>query len=608
MGKAAPVSNTSITALSPQIFVEIFQLLPLNQLAKVARLSRRFKVLSQQDAIYERHLGKLKMAGVLLVPKPDPLLNARDSLVARLCSLPEGQYLNLATGQAPSDLMTHSPIHDDAALNIPAASALASPSPVTSLPVTPSPTISIQEEEENQKIIAAYPDLKLSQLIIGSGGLKAALAQQKAKRKPSVANAPRISATSSNLIRIIPRDAFRQVYMELKPYYLDFECRQTESKVFKDFKDISKISAVLNKLQLLEKSGLLGTPNEDISFALQTAYEWFESTLLGHFEIAYDANNVYEMKRNAISAYYLNGGAAAVQLFISKNPVFFDESFNPSLIASKLPAVTGTSMGYALSDEFAKYMDHMLNNCKKQLEIVSHVFIPEMQAMTLFVNKVFEDSISEYLSSIIAAAKKREDLIVYLHTVASSIYTCFQFVDYLAQNNMNVSIDVEPVKDSIRDIFSAYFTSYIDDELKYLRKRYKSEIDKWDNRGAKSSKANAAAARESYLGDSKKAQEHKRYVMNTMKAIMFAPVALTSMVIEGVSGGKKPHQKSLLEDAEPITSDQFSPIRDNATYNLDDTSMNALLSLELVLNLMHTNKESLGRALVISSSLDISKL
>jgi recyclin-1 len=147
---------------------------------------------------------------------------------------------------------------------------------------------------------------------------------------------------------------------------------------------------------------------------------------------------------------------ALVSLFISKNPVFFDHSFNPALLSSKLPALVGPSMGYAFSDEFAKYMDHVLKNCQKQVEIVSQVFVPEIDAMTLFINKVFEDSISEYLSAILAAAKSREDLYVYLNTLASSIYASIQFVEIIGKNAFHVKINAEPIKDRIKDIFSPY--------------------------------------------------------------------------------------------------------------------------------------------------------
>jgi recyclin-1 len=98
----------------------------------------------------------------------------------------------------------------------------------------------------------------------------------------------------------------------------------------------------------------------------------------------------------------------------------------------------------------------MLQNCLIQIETVSKVFVPEVKAMTLFINKVFEDSISEYLTAILAASKSREDLYVYLNTLASSIYASIQFVEFVSKNVMNVEISTEVLKIGIKNIYSLY--------------------------------------------------------------------------------------------------------------------------------------------------------
>lgn len=162
--------------------------------------------------------------------------------------------------------------------------------------------------------------------------------------------------------------------------------------------------------------------------------------------------------------------------------VFFDHTFNPSLLDSKLPTLVGPSMGYALADEFAKYTDHMLTNCLIQAELVSRVFVPDVHAMTLFMDKVFEDSISEYLSALVAAAKAREGLSIYLHTLATSVYCLSQFISHIGNNPHNVFVDQESLKARINEIFLPYTKTYLELELKQLREKFKAETDKWDKR------------------------------------------------------------------------------------------------------------------------------
>jgi len=112
---------------------------------------------------------------------------------------------------------------------------------------------------------------------------------------------------------------------------------------------------------------------------------------------------------------------------------------------------------------------------------------------------------------------------------------------------------------------------------------------------------------------------HQRFVMDTMKAIMFAPMVLTrTLVFHGFSGQKQQAEpliqtselsdastQSPISDASPISP--LEPI-DAGKYKLDNDSMGSLISLELCLNLMHCNKECLGRALVITSAVDETRL
>jgi hypothetical protein len=114
------------------------------------------------------------------------------------------------------------------------------------------------------------------------------------------------------------------------------------------------------------------------------------------------------------------------------------------------------------------------------------------------------------------------------------------------------------------------------------------------------------------LNDKEKMQAHKRKVMDTMKRIMFAPMVLTKTLIQsGFQARKTSSDDPLLEPEEPLSpADQESPgfQLGTQTYCVDENSLGSLLSLELSLNLMHMNKEALGRALVITSAIDESQM
>ncbi|KAJ3190861.1 F-box protein: endocytic membrane traffic, recycling ReCYcling 1, partial [Dinochytrium kinnereticum] len=277
-----------------------------------------------------------------------------------------------------------------------------------------------------QRITAALPQMKRSNITIGFGGLQAAGKSASSTSVGSIGGKRQTDPYKASILRnlngVRPREAFKTLYSELSPYYFDFKGRQKDSKVFRDHKDLVMVASLLRRLRLFSQAKFI-LDMEEVNFSLETTIEWFESMILGQFERAYDAKNVAEMRRNAQACFHLNGGAACINLFISKNPIFYDQTFNPSLIPNlgvSLPkdasaAKTATpsqpllqAVGYDLADEFAKFMDHLLTSCKEQAGVVAKVFEPEMDAMTAFVNKVFEDSIAEYLTAVLATAKERE--------------------------------------------------------------------------------------------------------------------------------------------------------------------------------------------------------
>ncbi|KAJ3039975.1 F-box protein: endocytic membrane traffic, recycling ReCYcling 1 [Rhizophlyctis rosea] len=593
----------NILSLPPDLVIRVFNFLPVPNLTTVACVSRRFKVLVYNDDLYE---PKLKALGVEGANGGSSTLDAADeaNIVARLKQLPGGHLLPgstkyVGTGSLWGEVAEESgqgldgsetKVVDGSDVKVDEEVAVASTTS-TSPPGTPAGEPSTPSGEKS--ISAALPGHKKSSITVGAGGLKQAGKAQ----APAIIGAGKVTSLRSARGA---RDLFRQVYTELLPYYLDFKTRQKDSKLFKDFKDVTEIATVLRRLRLFQRANFVSN-TEDIDFALETTIEWFESMILGQFERAYDTQNIKEMQRNATAAYQLNGGAACVQVFISKNPIFFDETFNPSLVASKLPTAGGPAVGYALADDFAKYSDHMLNNCRKQARIVAQVFVPELDAMTLFVNKVFEDSISEYLSAVLAAARGKEGLGIYVHTLATAVHCCTQFLEFIAHNDAGVVVTVERVRSSVANIFKPYTENYIKEELEHMRKKFDTELEKWAKRkGTPNTKKGAA-----YLADQEKAQAHKRRVMSAMKTVMFAPIALTK-TLTGNNKVKPSHKQSLLDDAEPVLAEAEKV--DAVTYHLDDDTLNSLISLELCLHLMHTNKEALGRALVITSAVEPAKL
>jgi recyclin-1 len=464
--EASNLTPKSLITLPPDLIIKILQYLPVTDLPSVALASRRLKVLSAADDVY---IPKLKALAIYASFNQESSENA-DVLNSKLKQLPGGHLFTASAryfeqgslwGPTMNSIPSKEALDKVVELAITDHNVLSEPPIVNEAPIV------------ETKISSILPNPKI---IIGAGGLKG-LKKKSIENKLTVGR----SRNPSNNIQTqkSAKELFKDIYIKLYAYFKDFRVdKRGDAKVFQDHQNIIEIGAILSKLRLFGKAKFI-PKCDDLNFALETAIEFFESTILGDFEKAYDKNDIVEMRNNALASFELNGGLNAVNVFIAKNPIFFDHTFNPSLVASKLPTVGGPAVGYALADEFASFMDHMLNNCKRQAELVSQVFVPNVDALTNFVNRVFEDSISEYLSAVLLAAKGREGLGIYLHTLATSVYCCTQFLDYIANNPYNVKVNITKLRSSIQSIFAAHTDDYMAKELKHLENRIDKELKKF---------------------------------------------------------------------------------------------------------------------------------
>ncbi|KAJ3384804.1 F-box protein: endocytic membrane traffic, recycling ReCYcling 1 [Entophlyctis sp. JEL0112] len=544
--KAATPSPTSLGQLPPDLLTRILAWLPLCALGRTAQTSRRFKILCYSDPIY---IPKLRALGVtFLDPAADDIGAAQDQkgqldlskLAQKLKQLPGGSLLNtnakyLETGSlfdsdtvaaggsnnsvsdGPRSVVPNISLdgvpHDVASQSTPSTttSSASTSGPVMTdveadafpcdAPIQVDSTAETAKSPDTQKISATLPQMKKSNIVVGAGGIKSHSPLGKTNSSMSIGTRSKSPSVSrggggtaiantqffTNINGLRPRDAFKHIITVLAPYYLDFRNHAKDSKVFRDYKDMVAVAQLLNLIVRLSKTGLI-SDCDDVNLALETTVEWYESMLLGQFERAYDAKHVAEMKRNAVACMELNGGKNCVLLFCAKNPIFFDATFNPSLVASKLPnAITSSAeaRGYALADDFARFMDHTLTSCTTQAILVSQVFPPSMDAMTTFVSKVFDDSISEYLVAVLRAARDGEGVAIYLHTLATAVHCCSQFLDLVSAVDVagaRVVVRTRPVKDAMARLFASDWNSYANVEMEHLGRVIDNELRKWNTR------------------------------------------------------------------------------------------------------------------------------
>ncbi|KAJ3128277.1 F-box protein: endocytic membrane traffic, recycling ReCYcling 1 [Nowakowskiella sp. JEL0407] len=626
--KSTPQPPKTISSLPPDLIVKCFSYLNVTDLPAVACASRRFKILVYNDGVYE---PKLRYLGVLELTPEDAQSDSENGrginkLSTRLRQLPGGHMLPGSLKYLETGTLWDTDGDEDSKESVEKSGGVS-----------------------NQVISSSLPGTKIT---IGAGGLKGlqlsrnkktiAVVGGMKKSESSVSSLSSLLAKSGRNSGRVGREMFKQIYTTLYPYYVDFRKSQQNSRIFQDFKDVVEVATILRRLRLFSQAKFLEDTDE-ANFSLESTIEWFESTILGNFERAYDSQQIPEMRKNAIASFQLNGGSACVLLFISKNPIFFDHTYNPSLISSKLPSLTGPAVGYALGDDFAKFMDYTLANLNKQAEIISQVFPPETDALTVFVNKVFEDSIAEYVNAIIVCSRDREGQAIFLHTLAVCVHCCSQLVSIIGEGH-GVKVDSQVLKDTVASLFRPYTAKYIESEIQYAKKKFAEEIDRWNHMKRESNRLRLAA--ENGYFDQTKAQAHKRQVLKSFRAALFAPVQAVGSAIAQASNLNRVQPQRLVPkkkkdtlidiDTDEETDDeegdgelspgtlvpekQKSSLMDGAveiqrySYDqekvnkLDNNSLGSLINLELCLTLIHADKEALGRALVITGNTDWEKI
>lgn len=135
----------------------------------------------------------------------------------------------------------------------------------------------------------------------------------------------------------------------------------------------------------------------------------------------------------------------------------------------------------------------------------------------------------------------------------------------------------------------------------------------------KKSKIRVPVDKIDYLQNQEKAMAHKRAVMQRFKKVIFAPITLTTNLASNtmklftshlkkasVTGSVGAVNEVVIVDATDISTevDAIPTEVVVASVSLDDEEMSTLLSLDLCVRLLHANKESLGRALVITYAVD----
>ncbi|KAG4099641.1 hypothetical protein H8356DRAFT_1666244 [Neocallimastix lanati (nom. inval.)] len=404
--------------------------------------------------------------------------------------------------------------------------------------------------------------------------------------------------------KMTPREVFKKECQELLRYYLDFKHPLPyKYLIFEDYSDINDIAKLLRRLVKFNK-GKFVTEWKTIQENINTTVVDFEDLLQSEFEENYNDLDLENLSNISKAYQELNGGAPLVQFYLSKCQLFYDPKFNysslamyknnisdPSLSSTNLQSTTlgpdgnppepmsPIDEGNDLIVQYTSFINRLISVVREQYYQIKAIFPYESDALHLFLQKVIEDILSDYLSATVEHAR-RIDSTVYLTLLSTLVLTTMNIVEVIGNWDKEYEkehpregskFSYQAIVGELQSIIEPFTQFYVQDEITVLKKQYKEEIDKW-----KEERENRKKADTGFLdGD---VESYKRNVMKTFKSVLLAPAVMTKNLMG----------KNKKADAAKETK-----------THLDDNAITDSLSLELSLSLIHMNKEALKRCQMI---------
>ncbi|KAI1377398.1 exocyst complex component Sec10-like protein [Hypoxylon crocopeplum] len=413
------------------------------------------------------------------------------------------------------------------------------------------------------------------------------------------------------------REEYGKVYGALAPFYFDLARSKTHTEpiVFKVFRDPERQAQMLSNLEIFSKSDWA----EDFlqrEAKLINMMTIFESAVLREFEQGYEFWDVDgRMQRYARVLHTLNGGNAATDLFIQKHPIFNDRG----ILGNPIDCINQASHDNVTLEPSRAFFELLTGKVNEQSDMIGRIFPQPAVVFWVFVDKIREEIIMEYVTPLLDECHDRH-MLSYLKAVSGLFEQCMQFVRSLVPPKGSEKTLEDHAKYIALRVFEPHLDLYLQEELDSLTRYAEREVGNWEQKLSEQD----ATVESFYMGNFNR-QADKNDFLSSFKKVVMMPVTVLPSAISPF-GTSKPastpaaNGSTLRPSAAgtPVSSRPQSPgivgASERSGSPLPSEAPNdelkakaalmasrlegirSLFSIEVALNLVHTAKESLGRA------------
>jgi len=414
-------------------------------------------------------------------------------------------------------------------------------------------------------------------------------------------------------IRGSARKEYGKIYAALAPFYFDLARSKShmDPVIFRVYRDPEQQAQMLAHLQIFSKSDWAqGWRQREEK--LITMVGIFENAVLREFEQGYEAWDIDgRMRRYAHVLGVLNGGHAGIELFVQKHPIFTDrEVLGNSMDCLNQASSEGIALGPSL-----QFLENLSKKINEQADIIDRVFPAGEDVYRIFLDKVGEDILMEYVTPLFDEAHERS-IPSYLKAVSGMFEQSMQFGLTLKPTKNSGDDFISKVKTFVARVFEPHVDLYLQEELDYFKRLADAEVGTWESKLS----AQEATTESFFMGNFNRQADKKDFLTSFKKVVMMPVNVLPSLPLSSPFAVAKPtpvQAKTSLQTPTPATSRPHSPSIGVTTRSgsplpseapTDELAAKAalmasrlegirsLFSIEVALVLTHAAKASIERA------------
>jgi recyclin-1 len=409
-------------------------------------------------------------------------------------------------------------------------------------------------------------------------------------------------------IRGHARQEFGKIYAALGPLYNNLvkSRNQSDSLVFRTYRDPEQQAQILSQLkQFSQCDHSEGWADRETK--LDSTIGAFENAVLREFQQGLAANDVDgRMKRYAHVLVAANGGVAGIDAYINSNLI----SSETKRLGSLLDCLEDVAPGHVDLNPSQRFFERLAELMVDQASTIDRVFPPSVDVLTPLLSRLCDSVISDSLTALYDEAHSRGPE-TYVKAVSGTFEQSLRFVASIKPSKASPPDFIEQSRRTVAQCFERHVDLYLAEELAYFKSRSNAEVTRWEKELSEQQ-----ASAESFFMSNVQRQAAKRDFLSSFKKVVMMPV--TAFPLSSPFGSSKPApvQAAAITDSasRPMTPSLGDPNRTStplpeppttelaakaAIMNSRLEGIKSLFSIEVALNLTHLAKASIERAAIM---------